>query len=130
MPAEIKDWLNIVTLVIAIGSAVYAWLTSGAKKTAAALDSHKTETNKQLAELVKLMSDQERRIQSLENDMRHLPDREHAHRMELAIEKLTGVTKTLESQLSGRMDALDERLKPVAGIADRLQEFLLEQARK
>ncbi len=33
------------------------------------------------------------------------------------------------AEISGRLNVLDERLKPVAATSVRLQEFLLEQAR-
>lgn len=66
----------------------------------------------------KLIGD-DRRIQALENDMKHLPDRDMAHRLELGMEKV-----------SGRLDTLDERLKPIDNLSRRLQEFLIEQAGK
>lgn len=63
------------------------------------------------------MRDLERKSIEVDGALANMPDRDAAHRLELAIAKL-----------EGRFDALDERLKPVAAIGDRLQEFLLEQA--
>lgn len=67
----------------------------------------------------KTLIDHDRRVQTIEGEMRHLPDRDSAHRLELTMEKI-----------SGRLDTLDERLKPIAHTSGRLQEFLLEQAQK
>ena len=55
----------------------------------------------------------------LKNQLSHLPDKQITHRLELAVEKL-----------AGQMSTLDERLKPMGHVTDRLQEFLLEQARQ
>ena len=59
----------------------------------------------------------EDRIAKLENEFRHLPDRDSVHRIQLAL-----------SELKGELRAVGEQLKPVASISERLQEFLLEQA--
>lgn len=61
----------------------------------------------------------EDRIAKLENEFRHLPDRDSVHRIELSL-----------SAVKGELKALGEQLKPVAAISDRLQEFLLEQAKR
>lgn len=87
---------------------VRTMLSQGEKK----LDERLTKSEHKLIE-------HDRRIQTLESEMKHLPDRETAHKLELAL-----------SQISGRLDTLDERLKPIAATSGRLQEFLLEQAQK
>lgn len=97
--APLVPWLSLAALVISVGTSVTTLLTSGTKSNATKLADH------------------ERRIQTLEGDMKHLPDRATAHRLELAIEKL-----------SGRVDTMSESLKPVAATSVRLQEFLLDQA--
>ena len=61
----------------------------------------------------------EDRIARLENDFRHLPDRDSVHRMEVSL-----------TELRGELKSMGEQLRPVASIADRLQEFLLEQAKR
>lgn len=61
----------------------------------------------------------EDRVAALENELRHLPDRSSVHSIQISI-----------SDLKGELRAMGAQLKPVAAIADRLQEFLLEQARK
>lgn len=61
----------------------------------------------------------EDRVASLENEFRHLPDRNSVHSINVSLE-----------QMKGELKALGEQLKPVAKISDRLQEFLLEQAKK
>ncbi|MQT13656.1 DUF2730 family protein [Segnochrobactrum spirostomi] len=58
------------------------------------------------------------RLSHVEVEIEHLPDKDVAHRLEMAI-----------ARLDGRMETLDERLKPVAAMAGRLHEMALEEAR-
>lgn len=60
----------------------------------------------------------EDRVSRLENEFRHLPDRNSVHSIQLSL-----------SDLKGELRGLGEQLKPVAAISERLQEFLLEQAK-
>ena len=57
------------------------------------------------------------RLTMIEGDMKHLPDAHSAKRTEVAL-----------SEVRGELQVLSERLKPVAAISERLQEFLLEEA--
>ncbi|SIQ24173.1 hypothetical protein SAMN05880590_102753 [Rhizobium sp. RU35A] len=63
--------------------------------------------------------DHDRRIQAVESDMKHLPDKETQHRQELQL-----------VEMNGKLAALEERLKPIAAVAIRLQEYMLEQGNK
>jgi hypothetical protein len=65
---------------------------------------------------IKKVDEVEDRVARLENEFRHLPDRNSVHSIQLAL-----------SDLKGELRAMGEQLKPVAAISDRLQEFLLEQ---
>ncbi|WP_332117261.1 DUF2730 family protein [Azorhizobium caulinodans] len=58
----------------------------------------------------------ESRVTTVEGEVRHMPDRETSHRLELAIERL-----------EGRMEVMDERLKPVAAMANRVHERMFEE---
>lgn len=65
----------------------------------------------------KRVSEVDSRVTRLERDMEHLPDKDATHRMEMAIVRL-----------EGRLETMDERLKPVASIATRMQEVLMEKS--
>lgn len=58
------------------------------------------------------------RLTALENELRHLPSRDQTHKLEIAI-----------AQMSGQLNVMSERLSPVAAISERLQEYLLEEAK-
>jgi len=137
----LMPWLVAANTIIALATALYAGLTSGAKQTAAALVTHKAETAESLEELereIRLSGEatvsrfnlQEMKIGIMEETLKHLPDRDQAHRLELAIEKLTGRMEAMDERVAGQMKTLDASLKPVSAIGLRLQEFLLEQAKR
>lgn len=127
-PDLIGNWIGAVLGAIALATVIYNWFTSGEKSVAADLAASKVSQAAALAEfkvsqalevgkLRDAIDVHDSRIQQLENEMKHLPDRDQTHRLELAVQKLTG-----------QMETLDERLKPVAAISNRLQEFLIDQA--
>ena len=59
------------------------------------------------------------RLTLIEGELKHLPDAHSAKRTEVAL-----------SEVRGELQVLSERLKPVAAISERLQEFLLEEAKE
>ncbi len=59
------------------------------------------------------------RIQKTEGELAHLPGKDSVHKLELAM-----------ADLHGQMAVVIERVGPIKAIADRLQEVMLEGARK
>ena len=97
----IMPWLSAAVSLIAIVTSVSTFVNAGAKANGAKLANH------------------DARLTALEGEMKHLPNRDQAHRLELAVEKL-----------SGRIDVLAKEIEPVSAIADRWQELILEQAKR
>lgn len=60
-----------------------------------------------------------KRLQKMEDDFKHMPDAKSFHKIELAM-----------GSINGKMDVIEERLKPIAGIAERLQEVLLNRGER
>ncbi len=106
--AEISQYLGLALAVIALLGHAKGYFSSGEKTL--------TERTKKAEE--KLI-EHDRRIQSVEGEIKHLPDRETTHRMELAM-----------SEINGKLNVMAERLKPIEAIGERLQETLMEQARR
>lgn len=58
----------------------------------------------------------EDRITRVETDMKHLPDKDVAHKLELGL-----------SDLNGRMATLTAQLAPVTAMANRIQDAMIEK---
>ena len=105
--SEIKDWIGVISGVGVIGSFVAMLWLRGQFAT-------KSEHEKS-AHKIELLED---RVSKTEGDLSHLPDQRSMHRMELSL-----------SDMQGDMKAMTARMKSIAATGERLQEFLVSQAR-
>lgn len=112
---EMLPYLSLALGLIALLGHAKGYFSSGEKTLLARIDKTVEKVEKIEAELV----GNDRRIQAIEGEIKHLPDRETTHRMELAM-----------TEISGKLNVMAERLKPIEAIGERLQETLMEQARR
>lgn len=84
-----KDLLIGAAAVLGAGLAIWNFLQSPSKENSASI----TSMNKRV-------DDHDRRIQSVEGELRHLPDQEAVHELKLAIVELQGTVRALDVQLS------------------------------
>ncbi|MCX5512265.1 hypothetical protein C3941_09350 [Kaistia algarum] len=121
MPEWLRDWWPLIALAYttvlmpAAGWIIRTGLVPRAEfeQAKATEASSRAAADQQLADRI---ADGARRLDRVETDMRHLPDKEVTHRMELTL-----------AALKMEISVLSERLHPVAAISDRLQEFMLEK---
>lgn len=118
-PAEYLLYANTALASLAILGHAKGYFSSGEKSLGEKLAAIDKKLDERLTKAESKLIEYDRRIQSLEGEMKHLPTREAQHKLEVSMEKM-----------SGRMDTLVESLKPIAATSGRLQEFLLEQAQK
>jgi uncharacterized coiled-coil protein SlyX len=103
----IKEWLSVVATGGVIASFILInWLRGQFTS---------VERFETAAKKIEILED---RVSKTEGQIEHLPDRNTAHRMEMAI-----------ARLEGRFEILDERLKPVSAMASRMQDYLMDEAR-
>lgn len=114
----LMPWLVAISTILSLGTTVFTLMTSGAKKTAGDLEAHKTANAEAIEQIEADIVAQDKRIQTLESDFRHLPDKEIVHRLELTM-------KDMQVQMAG-MAASSEA---TARTARRVEEFLLDQAK-
>jgi len=112
---EMLPYISLALGLIALLGHAKGYFSSGEKTLLARIDKTVEKVEKIEAELV----GNDRRIQAIEGEIKHLPDRETTHRMELAM-----------TEISGKLNVMAERLKPIEAIGERLQETLMEQARR
>jgi hypothetical protein len=82
------------------------------------LISTKFATRGDLSDVAKKVEILEGRVSTLEGEIAHLPDKEITHRLELSL-----------VEMKGEMAAMNEKLRPVAATAMRMQELLMERPR-
>lgn len=115
MLALLQSYSGAISIVVAIAAALIAtrFVTKEQhEKAIASLDA-------KFVVAIEKVDKVEDRTARLENDFRHLPDRDSVHRMEVSL-----------TELRGELKSMGEQLRPVAAIADRVQDFLLEQAKR
>jgi Protein of unknown function (DUF2730) len=84
----VKDVIIGTAAVLAAGVSIWTLLQSPSKKNAEAIGS-----------AVSKLTEHDRRIQSLENELRHLPSKEAVHELKVAIVELQGTVKAQNVQL-------------------------------
>ncbi|MEZ5790486.1 MAG: hypothetical protein R3D34_06755 [Nitratireductor sp.] len=130
-----KDWLGVVALAISVMGSAYAWITSRANSNAehlkrvdqalTQLEKHQGRLDAALEAMIPkkqiddAFADHGRRIQTLENDMKHMPVKDDVIELKLALAKLEGTV--------GR---LDENLGGVSRTVRRVEEYLMKEAGK
>ena len=101
-----KEWLGLIALVVSLGGTAYAWLTAGSKTTAKDLSAFKKEVGEKL-------DDHGSRIQAVESDIRHMPDKDAVTDLKLAL-----------SELRGAVGILGETVGSVQRTVLRIDDFL------
>lgn len=109
-PAEIGLYCSLALSIIALIGHAKNWINSGEKELNASVASLETRVQ----ETEKKVSGHDRRIQSIEGDMKHLPDRDSQHRLELSM-----------VEMNGRMSTVVEALKPIQATSERMNELLM-----
>lgn len=112
-PQEMLPWTGLALAIIALLGHAKGYFSSGEKT----LVSRLVKAEKDIDEAEEQLAEQDRRIQAVEGEIKHLPDRETTHRMELAM-----------TEISGKLNVMAERLKPIEAIGERLQNTLLSRA--
>jgi hypothetical protein len=125
-PKEIAMWIGIAVGIFNLVALVKNFFSSGEKQLNDKITKLEAETEANERKLI----EHDRRIQALESEVKHMPDRETTHRIEMTMTTIMGRLDSQDAVLAGRFEALDERLKPIQAIGERLQDVLVEQARK
>jgi hypothetical protein len=109
---ELLTWAPLVSVVI---SGIALWRTfSGDRKK----DNDERFKSLELKHgvLVAELDLWKGKVTVVQNDLKHLPDKDVTHRLEMAI-----------AGLNSEIGKLSERVKPIANMADRMQEAILEK---
>lgn len=122
-------WAAGISTLLSLATTIWSYLTSGAKKNdtriadlTCRIEEAEKASEKRIADLERhaqnKVAELERRMQRTEDRLSATPSVEMMHRLELSL-----------STMDGELGKINERLKPVAAIAERMQELLLAQGR-
>lgn len=102
MLTTISQWVGILALLLSVGNLLWAWVSRPARDVGTRVDA----ANERIEEAFEGLKGHDRRIQRVEDDMRHLPTKDD---LALLSNKLTGVKTELDI---------------VARVVTRIDEFL------
>lgn len=111
-PAEIALYSSLALSAVALLGHLKGWMNSGEKQ----LNDEVSELHDQSAAIDRKLIEHDRRIQSIESDMKHLPDRDSQHRLELAL-----------TEVNGRLSTMNETLKPIQATTERMNELMINR---
>ncbi|MGW1423635.1 DUF2730 family protein [Bradyrhizobium manausense] len=120
---NVNDWAPWVSIVVALAAFLYPILNGRSKKIDARMASiEETQKHNHEQALLRTVAVQAEtatvrdRVTKLETEVEHLPDKDVTHRLEML---LAGV----QTEVRG----LSERVKPIAAMADRIQEAMVDK---
>lgn len=117
--APVMNWLGVLMAFLAFGTSIWSIFSAPARKVAERQTAFETQFGAQIVALQHTASATSGALDRLRDRVDGLPNAEMMHRLELSL-----------ARMEGHIDRLDERLKPVAAIAERMQDLLIEQGQK
>jgi len=88
MLQELQSFSGLISTLLSIGAIFYTWLTARSAANAKTLQQHSATLNAH-----------DRRIQTVEGELKHLPDKDAVTELKLAIVELRGTVKAMDAQL-------------------------------
>ncbi|MGL5166653.1 MAG: hypothetical protein ACRC9K_12275 [Afipia sp.] len=110
------DFQSVATVVALLISAVALW-RSFRKDRSEADDQKFKDLSTRVGAVSGKVELVEDRVAAVEGELRHLPDKDVTHRIELAL-----------SDMKAEMRGLSEGVKPLKGMVERVHEALVEKA--
>jgi hypothetical protein len=99
---------SLVGPIIAVGGVVYTWLTSRA-----------TQNSTEIKELTTRLVTAEAQLQALDTALKQVPDKDTVHELDIKV-----------TQLTGTIGVVNEAVQAVQRTAQRIEQFLLDQAKR
>lgn len=112
MPENLSQWVGLALSVIALAGIVWGWATAGDKKAVEGLAGKIKGVGDKL-------DDHEKRIQSMEGEMKHLPSKDMVHDLQMTMKDIQIEMANLKAETQG-----------AARASRRVEEYLIEKASK
>jgi uncharacterized protein DUF2730 len=118
-----NELLPVISVAVAIGSFAYTIWATSSKKHSKQIEDIQRSVAQVETQVVTVQHSLEIRVDRvedratrLESDVRHLPDKDITHRLELHMTKI-----------SGEVSRLAESIKPISAISQRVQDIIIEK---
>lgn len=85
----IKEWGGAMAVFLSTGGIIYAWLTRRSKENTETIARMGAELSSRLKVIEKKLVADDRRIQRLEDDSKHLPTREQISELKVALAQVS-----------------------------------------
>lgn len=109
-------WIVAANALMTLGTAVFMLLSSGPRKTAGALETFKGNCAVEFMTLTKRLDEHAARLQAVESEMKHLPDRDMVHGLQLTL-------KDIQVELAGVKGEAAQAVRS----SRRVEDFLMNQ---
>ena len=116
---QVEDYFALALSGIALAAIIYNWFTAGEKKVAKELDNFITGHRDKHEAMDKALAAVERRVQSVEDELKHRPDQKAMHELALAL-------KDMQAEIV-KIGASAEQS---ARTSKRIEEYLLSEHNK
>lgn len=101
-------WVVALSQLLSFGLTLYSLFASGSKRNAAKIEEH-----------AERLVEHDKRLGMVEQGLEGIPTQKDFHVLESMLTKMTG-----------SIDVLSERMKPMQAITERLQDWMMEQGKK
>lgn len=112
----IGNWISFALSAIALGTVVYGWLTSGEKQVAKDLADFMEKHGERHSEIDDDLAEHDRRIQSVEAELKHLPDKDSVVELKISL-----------TELKGNVNTLSESMGSIARTVHRIDDWLRQE---
>lgn len=112
---SLKSWFGLISLIISVCASIYLFMTAGSKKTAGDLEEYKKTAEGEMKALMTAVTALGSRTQTLESELKHLPDAKAFMDMRLAI-----------SDLSAKLGRMEESQISTSRTVMQVQDFLMK----
>lgn len=101
--ADLVPWFTLIALVLSLGNSFWVLMTRGFRHTADTVKEHDHK-----------LAEHDRRIQSVESEMQHLPSKDEVHQLGVALTEIRGKLETVDNEMSSMsrtVNRIDEYLR-------------------
>lgn len=102
---ELKSWAGLLATALSLVALVYSWITA------------RSRTNsEELGRQGEKLTEHDRRIQSVEGELKHIPSKDDISDLRLAV-----------SAMNGQLGRMEEGYSGVSRAVRRIEEYLLKE---